>query len=63
MAVSSAHGTVHIFKLGGGEKGGSGGGGKGASPRSPPESLDGRESVGEGGYEAFIETKKSRSVG
>ncbi|KAF5320604.1 hypothetical protein D9611_013710 [Ephemerocybe angulata] len=59
MAVSSAHDTVHIFKLGGAT------GGK-ASPRSVAESLDGRESTTgtlDGGYEAFIDSKKSRSVG
>ncbi|KAF5320605.1 hypothetical protein D9611_013711 [Ephemerocybe angulata] len=57
MAVSSAHDTVHIFKLGGAT------GGK-ASPRSVAESLDGRESTTgtlDGGYEAFIDSKKSRS--
>ncbi|KAF5320650.1 hypothetical protein D9611_013715 [Ephemerocybe angulata] len=46
MAVSSAHDTVHIFKLGGAT------GGK-ASPRSVSESLDGRESTT--GREAFID--------
>ncbi|KAF6745315.1 WD40 repeat-like protein [Ephemerocybe angulata] len=58
MAVSSAHDTVHIFKLGGAT------GGK-ASPRSVAESLDGGSTTGtlDGGYEAFIDSKKSRSVG
>ncbi|TEB26283.1 WD40 repeat-like protein [Coprinellus micaceus] len=66
MAVSSAHGTVHIFKLGGPNKSSSSSSStKGAadsakgSPRSPPESLDGRESTQmEGGYEAFAENSK-----
>ena len=57
LAVSSAHDTVHIFKLGPQK----------AAPRptpaSPPESVDSREDVRvqglDGGYEAFIERKKS----
>jgi autophagy-related protein 18 len=54
LAVSSAHDTVHIFKLGahkgGGEK----------NPGSPEGSVDSREGVQglDGGYEAFIDGKK-----
>ena len=65
LAVSSAHDTVHIFKLGSQEKGGKnaadkGIGIKGGSPASPAGSLDSREghSGVEGGYEAFIDGKK-----
>ncbi|TFK21090.1 WD40 repeat-like protein [Coprinopsis marcescibilis] len=63
LAVSSAHDTVHVFKLGGRGSGT----GKGTGSASPPESLDGRDSVtsntGEGGYEAFIEKKKGGGSG
>ncbi|KAG6860552.1 hypothetical protein C0995_009946 [Termitomyces sp. Mi166 len=62
LAVSSAHDTVHIFKLGGG-------GGKTApapaasapstlSPASPPESIDSSQGV-DNGYDTFIEKKKT----
>ncbi|KAF9443266.1 WD40 repeat-like protein [Macrolepiota fuliginosa MF-IS2] len=78
LAVSSAHDTVHIFKLGSRGKGGSGsnGGGSSASPEdksssaasgaiSPPESVDSQQGVIQGldgGYDAFVEKKKSGSV-
>ncbi|KAF8588162.1 WD40 repeat-like protein [Ramaria rubella] len=68
LAVSSAHDTVHIFKLGAQEKGGRGGsdkaaGPKGGSPSSPSGSLDSREGPPglEGGYEAFIDGKKKKN--
>ncbi|KAJ8091226.1 autophagy protein [Marasmius tenuissimus] len=68
LAVSSAHDTVHIFKLGG--KGGGGApnnngskAGEGAtSPSSVSiNSVDGAGEA-EGGYEAFIEKKKGGGV-
>lgn len=57
LAVSSAHDTVHIFKLGGQK----GGGEKNAG--SPEGSVDSREGVQglDGGYEAFIDGKKKGS--
>ena len=57
LAVSSAHDTVHIFKLGPQRPSNSG---KMAPPLSPSESIesrDGGQGV-EGGYEAFIDGKK-----
>jgi autophagy-related protein 18 len=59
LAVSSAHDTVHIFKLGP-QKSSS----KTETPSSPPESIDSREGVQglDGGYEAFIEKKKGNGV-
>lgn len=65
LAVSSAHETVHIFKLGA-QKGGPNKGAEknGARPASPTGSMDSREgSQGlDGGYDAFIEKKKSGGV-
>ncbi|KAF8958844.1 WD40-repeat-containing domain protein [Flammula alnicola] len=64
LAVSSAHDTVHIFKLGS-----TLGSGKASAASSvadgavsPPESVDGTTQDLVGGYEAFIEKKKSSSV-
>ncbi|KIJ51864.1 hypothetical protein M422DRAFT_58787 [Sphaerobolus stellatus SS14] len=66
LAVSSAHDTVHIFKLGQ-EKGGKDKGkpDKPGSPGSPTGSLDSRDGPSgmEGGYEAFIDSKKKSSSG
>lgn len=69
LAVSSAHETVHIFKLekSGGSKGeGSAKGGLkvAPSPSSPSGSVDSREGAQglEGGYDAFVSEKKSSSV-
>lgn len=61
LAVSSAHDTVHIFKLGPQGKGGAKGG---QTPASPSESVDSREgSMGlDGGYEAYVDKKKTGSV-
>ena len=58
LCVSSAHDTVHIFKLGQGRGGGA------QSPSSPSGSVDSREgSQGlDGGYEAYAEKKKGSSV-
>jgi len=66
LAVSSAHDTVHIFKLG--SRDASLGG---ASPSaisnttisSPSESVDGAIGGLEGGYEAYMEKKKVSGVG
>ncbi|KAH9477342.1 Autophagy-related protein 18 [Psilocybe cubensis] len=70
LAVSSAHDTVHVFKLG--KPGGTGGGGAVSATAStsstldgavsPPESVDGATQGLDGGYEAFIEKKKGNSV-
>ncbi|PPQ72933.1 LOW QUALITY PROTEIN: hypothetical protein CVT26_014542 [Gymnopilus dilepis] len=67
LAVSSAHDTVHIFKLGNAT-----GVARAASsssstqesivPNSPPESIDGAAQGLDGGYDAFVEKKKSNSV-
>lgn len=70
LAVSSAHDTVHIFKLGSQKSSGSPGasssskGGGGDQPSSPPASIDSREGVQDldSGYEGFIEKKKGSSV-
>ncbi|PPQ91069.1 hypothetical protein CVT25_014737 [Psilocybe cyanescens] len=67
LAVSSAHDTVHIFKLG---KPGAVALSSAASTSStqdstassPPESVDGATQGLDGGYEAFIEKKKGNSV-
>jgi autophagy-related protein 18 len=76
LAVSSAHDTVHIFKLAKKAQqghGGSGGSGSGASSPSsgagniknglvsPSESVDGAQEM-EGGYDAFVEKKKGLGV-
>lgn len=66
LAVSSAHDTVHIFKLGGGGRSPS----TSSSSRdehatSPSGSVDSREGAGalEGGYDAFVDDKKKKSGG
>jgi len=66
LAVSSAHDTVHIFKLGSGRSSGS----SSSSSRddhaaSPSGSVDSREGAGamEGGYDAFVDDKKRKSAG
>ncbi|KAK7685045.1 autophagy protein [Cerrena zonata] len=68
LAVSSAHDTIHVFKLG--PQKSSSGNGKSSqsgltSPSSPAGSLDSRdvsEQGLDGGYDAFIEKKKNGSV-
>jgi autophagy-related protein 18 len=67
LAVSSAHDTVHIFKLGSQKSStlqGSSSSKAGDQPSSPPASIDSREGAQDldSGYEAFIEKKKSSSV-
>jgi autophagy-related protein 18 len=66
LAVSSAHDTVHIFKLGSGR----GNSTSSSSSRddhatSPSGSVDSREGAGalEGGYDAFVDDKKKKSGG
>ncbi|KAJ3771834.1 WD40 repeat-like protein [Lentinula raphanica] len=60
LAVSSAHDTVHIFKLARGKETSSAG--KLSSPSPSSESVDTVEGGVEGGYEAFIEKKKNGGV-
>lgn len=59
LAVSSAHDTVHIFKLGPQKSPTSSPNGK-PPPLSPSASIDSRDGAQgmEGGYEAFIDGKK-----
>lgn len=64
LAVSSAHDTVHIFKLGPQKAPSSSSSKKNDGLSSPPESIDSREgSVGmDGGYEAFADERKRSGV-
>ena len=67
LAVSSMHDTVHIFKLGASKSGGgeSSNGSNSSSAKSSSESPDGGASPPaslEGGYDSFIEKKKSSSI-
>ena len=66
LAVSSAHDTVHIFKLGSGRSNST----SSASSRddhatSPSGSVDSRDGAGalEGGYDAFMDDKKKKNAG
>ncbi len=63
LAVSSAHDTVHIFKLGV-NKGSATNGpsllSSGSGATSPPDSVDSREEY-EGGYEAMLEKEKKKT--
>jgi autophagy-related protein 18 len=64
LAVSSVHDTVHIFKLGVSKNGGGKSDGDSSSANTS-ESTDGGASPPaslEGGYESFIEKKKSTSI-
>jgi autophagy-related protein 18 len=62
LAVSSAHDTVHIFQLG--QRGGKKSNSSTTDPTSPSGSIDSRDDQGmEGGYEAFMESKKKGGVG
>ncbi|KAI0297412.1 WD40 repeat-like protein [Russula brevipes] len=65
LAVSSAHDTVHIFKLGGGRSSNNGNGNRDDHATSPSGSVDSREGAGalEGGYDAFVDDKKKKSGG
>ncbi|KAJ4466318.1 WD40 repeat-like protein [Lentinula aciculospora] len=60
LAVSSAHDTVHIFKLARGKEGSSNG--KLSSPSPSSDSVDTVEGGVDGGYEAFIEKKRNGGV-
>lgn len=60
LAVSSAHDTVHIFKLARGKEGSANG--KLSSPSPSSDSVDTVEGGVDGGYEAFIEKKKNGGV-
>ena len=65
LAVSSAHDTVHIFKLGSRQGPGNSSGAKKDRPSSPMESVDSRdpEDARTGDYDSFVdERKKSISV-
>lgn len=60
LAVSSAHDTVHIFKLGVNKTNGPSSSSLGSGATSPPESVDSREEY-EGGYEAMLEREKKKT--
>ncbi|TFK72835.1 WD40 repeat-like protein [Pluteus cervinus] len=69
LAVSSAHDTIHIFKLDTRSSSSSSSDSisskdSRASESSPPESVDSREGVPglDGGYEAYIEKQKQKSI-
>jgi autophagy-related protein 18 len=67
LAVSSAHDTVHIFKLGTGRSNSisSASSSKDDHATSPSGSVDSRDGAGalEGGYDAFMDDKKKKSAG
>src|SRR6267142_3004126 len=66
LAVSSAHDTVHIFKLGSGRSNStSSSSSRDDHATSPSGSVDSREGAGalEGGYDAFVDDKKKKSGG
>ncbi|KZT18935.1 WD40 repeat-like protein [Neolentinus lepideus HHB14362 ss-1] len=61
LAVSSAHDTVHIFKLG--QQKSSGSSIKnGQGPASPSGSINSGDQAMDGGYEAYIDSQKKGSV-
>lgn len=67
LAVSSAHDTIHIFKLGPQKSGGvssSGSSTAGGSKSSDSGSIDSREGTHglDGGYEAYADKKKGNGV-
>ena len=64
LAVSSAHDTVHIFKLGPQKVSSSANSKSSQSPSSPSGSVDSREGTHslDGGYEAFVDKKKNSGV-
>ena len=67
LAVSSAHDTVHIFKLGSGRSTStsSASSSRDDHATSPSGSVDSRDGAGalEGGYDAFMDDKKKKSAG
>lgn len=63
LAVSSAHDTVHVFKLGPRQGSGSSSSSKKDRPSSPMESVDSRDPEDGGDYDSFLdERKKSNSM-
>jgi len=62
LAVSSAHDTVHIFKLGKQGAGKKSNPTSIADPTSPSGSVDEASAI-EGGYEAFMESKQKGGMG
>lgn len=60
LAVSSAHDTVHIFKLGPNKGTAASSASSSSGATSPPESVDSREEY-EGGYEAMFEREKKKT--
>jgi autophagy-related protein 18 len=64
LAVSSAHDTMHIFKLGG-NKGratnGPSSSSSGSGATSPPDSVDTSREEYEGGYEGMLEKEKKKT--
>jgi autophagy-related protein 18 len=69
LGVVGDSGTVHVFKLGEGKEVGrrASGSGEIGGTASPTGSWDSRDNPGsggmEGGYEAFIDGKKKKSMG
>lgn len=59
LAVSSAHDTVHIFKLGQQQKSSAS---SLKTPSSPSGSVDSREGQLDGGYDAYVDEQKHRGV-
>lgn len=63
LAVSSVHDTVHIFRLGQQAVAKNNSEASNPPPASPPESVEGASPASlEGGYDSFIEKKKSKSI-
>ena len=67
LAVSSAHDTVHIFKLGSGRSSSTSSASSSREDHatSPSGSVDSRDGAGalEGGYDAFMDDKKKKNAG
>ena len=63
LAVSSAHDTVHIFKLGSTKKGRQPSTTGSVSPSGSVDSRGGDGQGPEGGFEAYIDNKKKDGVG
>jgi len=67
LAVSSAHDTVHIFKLGSGRSTSTSSANSSREDHatSPSGSVDSRDGAGalEGGYDAFMDDKKKKNAG
>jgi len=63
LAVSSAHDTVHIFKLGSSKKGRQPSTTGSISPSGSVDSRGGDGQGPDGGFEAYIDNKKKGGVG